>query len=252
LDRAIRHIHLAHRATPLEAEGYLHLADLAFLEGAPPQVAAAYLQQARRVDPHDGDVLIRAGAEAFLQQEFDEATALWQAAYNTSPDYQRKMVLLLAGRIPVGFFLEKFQPDPSVVGLLERRYLQLQMPHELVPVRRYGALRAVKAAREAEKSSAEDAADLWLSAHDHFRTLEDHKTAAACGQRAVALDPQDFRKRRLVARTLGEAGQHAKAEEFLRWCLDRKPDDVPLKQDLQAAMMSRMRTASASAEAAPQ
>jgi tetratricopeptide (TPR) repeat protein len=162
LDRALNHIHLAHRQTPLEPEGYLLLADLAFLEGAAPAAAAAYLEQARRVDPHDGDVLIRAGADAYIRRDFDVATKLWQAAFATGPEFQRRMVLLLAGKVPVGLFVEEFRPDLELLSLMEYRYMQLDLPQELDALRRHSAAQAVTAAREAEHDAPAEAGDLWL------------------------------------------------------------------------------------------
>lgn len=247
LDRALNHIHLAHRQTPLEPDGYLLLADLGFLEGATAEAAAAYLEQARRVDPHDGDVLIRAGADAFVRRDLDAATRLWQAAFATGPDYQRRMALLLAGNVPVGFFLEEFRPGLELLSLLEYRYMQLEMPQELETLRKHAAARTVAAAQAAEHDAPADAGELWLQAVVWYRKLQERRAAAACGRRAVAFCPQDFRTRRTVARALAENGDFAEAEEHFQWCVDRKPDDSHLQQELHQAAAGRMRAASAEA-----
>jgi len=247
LDRALRHVRLAHQATPLEPEGYLYLVDLAFLEGTAPELATAYLDQARRTDPYDGDVLIRAGTDAYLRQEFQTATGLWQAAYRVGPEYQRKMVLLLAGKIPAALFLETFRPDLEALAHMEARYAHLQMAQEMAVVRRYAAPRVVAAAREAESQSPQEAARLWLRALGLFRRLDENSAAAACGRRAVALDPLDFSTRHKVARTLKDVGDYAGAEKHLQWCVHHKPEDGALRRELKHAMAGRMRTASAEA-----
>jgi tetratricopeptide (TPR) repeat protein len=245
LDRALKHVRLAHRQTPLEPEGYLLLADLAFLEGRSPEAAAAYLQQARHVDPHDGDVLIRAGADAFFQHGLEAATRLWREAFAIGPEYQRRMVLLMAGRVQVDFFLNEFQPDLELLDLMEYRYSQMDLPQELDAVRRYAAAKTLAAARQAERTSPTGAGELWLKAAGWYRKLEQHRAAALCGKRAVAHRPQDYQTRYAVARALADAGEYAEAEKHFRWCLDHHPDNAQLRQELQAAMAGRIRAASA-------
>jgi O-antigen ligase/tetratricopeptide (TPR) repeat protein len=245
LDRAIDHIHRAHRQTPLEPEGYLHLADLAFLESSSKDSSTAYFEQARRVDPHDGDVLIRAGADALLQWDIETATRHWRSAFAMGPAYQRKLALYLAGRVPVGLFIEEFKPDLELLTLLEHRFSQLDLPQELETLRRHAAARAVAAAREAEQHAQAEAGGHWLKAVDWFRKVKEHRAAAACGRRAVAFCPQDFQTRRAAGLALSEAGDFAEAEKHLQWCIDHKPDDPQLQQEFRRAMAGRMRSASA-------
>jgi tetratricopeptide (TPR) repeat protein len=245
--RALQHIHLAYQQTPLEAEGYLRLTDLAFLEGASLETAVAYLNQAHLVDPSDGDVLIRAGADAFLRRDYDRAEQLWRRAYRTGREYQRRMALLLAGQVPIGFFLEEFQPDLELVSLMEYRYSQMQLPSEMALLQKYGAAKAVAAARSAEQDSREEAGKLWLAALGWYRKIGEHRAAAVCGKRAVALNPQDFKTRHIVGQQLSKVGEYDDAEKHLRWCVDHKPEDARLRGELQKAMAGKMRTASAEA-----
>jgi tetratricopeptide (TPR) repeat protein len=190
-------------------------------------------------------VLILAGADAYTRHDLAHARQLWRAAYNTGPECQRKMVLLLAGRVPVSVFLEEFQPDLKLLGLLEYRYSQIQLESELATLRRYAAARAVAAARNAEREATFEAGELWLQALGWYRKLEEHEAAAACGRRAVALNPLDFKTRHLVGRQLSHVEDFAEAERHLQWCVDHKPGDPQLRKELQKAMTGRMRTATA-------
>jgi tetratricopeptide (TPR) repeat protein len=157
------------------------------------------------------------------------------------------MVLLLAGKVPVGLFVEEFRPDLELLSLMEYRYMQLDLPQELDALRRHSAAQAVTAAREAEHDAPAEAGDLWLEAVDWYRKLEEHRAAAACGRRAVAFNPQDFTTRRFVGLALSEVGDFAAAEEHFQWCADHKPDDPQIQHELRRATAGRMRAASAEA-----
>jgi O-antigen ligase len=73
LDKALWHTRRSLELCPLQGQGYLYLAELAFLEQTDRDRPRALIAQALAVRPHDGSVLFKAGEEAALAGDIDGA-----------------------------------------------------------------------------------------------------------------------------------------------------------------------------------
>jgi tetratricopeptide (TPR) repeat protein len=83
---------------------------------------------------------------------------------------------------------------------------------------------------KAELSDRHVAAESWSRAQHVYTYLQAPALAIECGERAVALAPNDFSKRRSLATLLVRNQRYEQAARHLQWCLRRKPDDSALAQ----------------------
>jgi Flp pilus assembly protein TadD len=215
----------------------LFLAELGFLQGADHQFTAACIEQALRVRPHDERVLFAAGKEAALQGDLAAAIRHWKECFHTGGAYQLQLVQLLAGQVPVAFFLENFEPRLEDLQLLHQFYRRVQRPEEMAT---FSAYYIDVARAEASKKPATEAAQVWLSASRICREFQQLDRSLACAEEAQRVAPDDYRVHFTQATLRLAAGELAEAERQLRWCLSRKPTDKKLRTLLETAVRRRL------------
>lgn len=293
LRAAIGHTRRALAVCPLRGEGYLYLAELQFLQGPEGESAkAAYLDQALRVRPFHGGVLFEAGraavarAEALLaavgtdpaepelraqfQREFDRAMQHWRRSFRGGREHQKRLIEGLAGRVPVGYFVENYRPDLQAMRMLRAAYAWLSQPEQSARVYQlYGdrcraeghppgdaeaaaAWLQAELARlhfdyariahaEADTLDGEEAARVWLEAAWFHHLSGDRQQAYECAQRAYRYDPDDYDVRYTLALRMIDQQQYDTAEDHLRWCSRKRPDDEKLKWLLGETTKNRLR-----------
>jgi hypothetical protein len=239
LDRAFLHAQRALRLCPLQGEGYAYLAELAFLYSASPHWKQAFVEQALRVRPYSGIVLLAAGGEAALVEDNERALALWKQAFHLDPEQQTRIIELLGSKLPADAFVEHFRPDRVALGKLYDFYLRLAAaePARFVAVRYVAELE-----REAPAAESQEAAALWDQASGVYTYVGETKKAAQCARQAVFQTPDDFGRRQRLAAALLNNQDYGEAISQLQWCLSRHPDDASLQQQLEQA--NRLRLAS--------
>jgi tetratricopeptide (TPR) repeat protein len=236
LDAALYHARTGLRLSPLQGEGYVYLAELAFLDGGDALSKRACVEQALRVRPHDGAVLLAAGSERALSGDAEGALELWQQAFRCDPAQQARLIDMLASRMPAEQFVARFQPGRGGLQKLFDHYRRQQLPVDA----KFVAPRLLRAIEEAAPQEPEQvAANSWELARRIQRFLGDTAGAVEAARRAVDLLPDDFTRRRRLALALSENGDYEKAVRQLQWCLRRKPNDETLQQKLLVA--ARMR-----------
>lgn len=237
LSGALTHARSSVNLCPVEGSGYLYLSELSFLEGATAEIKKGYLAQALRVRPHDGSVLRAAGKQALTEGNYDLALEYWRKAFSASRYHQRQLINSLAGRVPVDFLLEAFQPDLAAIRLIYTRYRDLDNMQALhVVSKRYAQL----AEGAAQVTASRESADLWLEAHNRYYEQGDVENAFRCAQQAVSRDANNFDAHYTLGGRLLEQGQYALAEEELRWCSQRRPHDEKLQSRLRLAVKGRI------------
>jgi O-antigen ligase/tetratricopeptide (TPR) repeat protein len=237
LDKARWHARRSVQLCPLEGAAYLFLAELGFLQGADHQFTAACIEQALRVRPHDERVLFAAGKEAALQGDLAAAIRYWKECFHTGGAYQLQLVQLLAGQVPVAFFLENFEPRLEDLQLLHQFYRRVQRPEEMAT---FSAYYIDVARAEASKRPATEAAQIWLSASRICREFQQLDRSLACAEEAERVAPDDYQVHFTQATLRLAAGELAEAERQLRWCLSRKPTDKKLRTLLETAVRRRL------------
>jgi tetratricopeptide (TPR) repeat protein len=242
LDAALLHARRAVRLCPLQGEGYVYLAELAFLNSASAELKPALVDQALLVRPYSGVVLLAAGGEAALAGDNQRALNLWQQAFRLDPDQQTQIIELLAPNMPAETFLDSFHPDRAALGKLFYFYHS----HALAEPARLVGLRYVEEVeREAQPADGSPAAALWDQAQEVHGLLGNTGRAVQCARNAVAHSPDDFAMHHRLATALLKNQEYAEAVSQLQWCLSRRPEEASLRAQLEQA--NRLRLASQAA-----
>jgi tetratricopeptide (TPR) repeat protein len=237
LDKALEHVRRALQLCPLQGEGYVYLAELAFLEGGDATATQACIDQSLRVRPHDGAVLLAAGGEAALFGDIPLALRYWKAAFHQDPKYQGQIVALLAPEMSASFFLAEFEPDLSGLQRLYAHYRKIGRDDEARELATHGVKLLEQ---QAQSETGKSAARLWNQANGMHQFLTDGTSALRCLQNAVACAPDNFELHRSLAfQLLGQQRAEEALEQF-QWCLRRKPNDEKLKAGLSTAYRLRL------------
>jgi O-antigen ligase/tetratricopeptide (TPR) repeat protein len=233
LDQAIFHLRRALALCPLQGNAYLYLAETAFLDGLGPHAKRDYVEQAVRLRPFEGPVLMAAGQEAAQDGDLNRALGYWKQAFGRDPNTQHDVVELLAQGLPAEALLEALQPDWTRIGVIYRRYQYLNRREDAV----FAGRRFIKLLKdEALKQSGDSACSLWsevASAYDYLDEPENALTAIELAMRAA---PGNFSARRAHAFYLLEANRYDHAVKELEWCLRHDPNDNSARVGLKRAL----------------
>jgi O-antigen ligase/tetratricopeptide (TPR) repeat protein len=239
LEAAAWHARRSLQCCPLQGEAYVYLGELSFLDGAPAAAKSRCIQQALRVRPHSGEVLLAAGSDAALSGNLDEAVGYWRTALTKDRVVQIALSdLLVSCQIPVPFVIEQFQPRLSVARLLLGKYTAAGVTDvELASLLEYYAQLA-----HAQASTRSDAGavELWSELCDIYRRLKEPDKMLACLRRAVDVSPNDFAAQYTLGTHLLEIRQFAEAEEHLMWCARRRPEDHKVQEMVARAVRERV------------
>jgi O-antigen ligase len=245
LDAALWHTRRALVNCPLAGRAYIDLAQLCFLSASDDSMRPALMDQALRVRPYDGSVLLCAGSEAALANDPLKALDYWRRALRAGPKSQRQLVdLWAATQVPVEVILREFRPGLAAVRLMDARYSQLDRPDELQRLLAYYAQVAQQEAREA---TGAEAAQLCLELHGVYRRLGNPAEELQVLRQALALVPNDYQVRYALATALCRQRQLGEAEQHLRWCIERQGQDEQLRELLAAAVKHRINSQRVSA-----
>jgi len=243
LDLALWHVRRALALCPLQGDGYAYLAQLCFLEGAGPKARAAYIEQALRVRPLDGDVLFAAGQDAAMRGDVSKAVDCWKQSFHHDRASQQRLIDVLP-TIYLGpnlsgpdFVVSQFQPDLIAMRLLHDRYVALKNPQYLERFDQYYVRQAEAEVRGMEE---DDAARVWLEIAQLYRELRQPQPACSAARQAVAITPNDYQAQFTLGCCLYDAGQLVEAQKQLNWCLQRKPDNDEVKQLVEQVVRDRM------------
>lgn len=231
LDKALAHTRRGLQLCPLQGEGYIYLAELAFLEGQGEQAKPSYINQALRLRPRYGPVLMAAGSELAMAGNWEAAIETWKRAYHDDYESQVRIMEIMAPVVPAEFFMENFRPDRIGMGRLLNHYRGLQRQRDVQIIgRRFIELTV----QEAEANPAESL-PLWMSASSTATLLDETQYALEFNRRAVQAAPNDFNARQALGNKLLAQRLYTEAVEQFKWCLSRAPNDEALRQSLMAA-----------------
>ncbi|MFW6171609.1 MAG: O-antigen ligase family protein [Planctomycetota bacterium] len=227
LKRARRYARRAVALCPLQGECYIQLAQLAFVEGTGAAARKKqYVEQAMRVRPHNGAVLVAAGSEAALEGDFERMLELWKRAFHRDHFVQKDLIPILADRLAPEFILSAFAPDTTAMGRIFAHYRKSDREQNAQWVGRLYAENLVQDAQS--EQNTEHAAALWRKAQQVHTFLKQTDLAIRCGRAATQLKPNHFATRRRLAKQLIDAHRYAEALGEITWCLRRKPGDPEL------------------------
>jgi hypothetical protein len=229
LDRANEHTRRALQLCPLQGDGYIHLAEFAFLDHDSRATKQAYIQQALAVRPYSGAVLMAAGGEAFLAGDTDASFRYWKRAFQQAPDQRLEIIRRMAAQFPAETFIETFEPDTD--GL--RQIYSFYREQKLVPQSLEAGTHFANAlVQDADRQEAAVAAEYYSQAAEVYDFLGDNYNYLQCAQRAVRLSAENYRMRRSLTHALTKCARYEDAIDQLRWCRSRRPDDKDLVREL--------------------
>lgn len=236
LDRAAACLRRALRLCPLEGEAYIHLAEMAFLEGLGHAEKHALVEQAELLRPYEGTVLMAVGQEAALEGDLERALHYWKRAFHQDPNSQQRVVDLLAGGVSGIQFFELMEPDLMGLARVYQRYRELNRHDDAAWVgRRYAA--ALEEQAHGQKGAV--AARRWYSASEVYRFLQEPEHAVVCLEHALRATPGDLMLRRTLGFRLLESHRYDEASEQFRWCLRHNPDDESAQAGLTRTMREK-------------
>ncbi len=237
LDCALWHARRALRLCPLQGEGYAHLAELAFLEQRPRLMKLAYVDQALRVRPYNGVVLLAAGAEAALAGDERRAWDLYKRAFHQDPQQRRRVIALVAPQVAGEEFLKRFTPGGEG---LDELYTSYRRQNRGDDARAVGRELVVSLHRAAGHETGSTAARHWERAGEVHEFLGHSQQAAECARNAVFHTPMNYHRRQRLARLLMASGEFDAAIGEFEWCLHRKPNDASIRRALELASRQRL------------
>lgn len=222
LAEARRQALAALRLCPLEADAWLCLASLSFLD---PKVdgPAPLIEQAVQLRPHDGGVLYEAGRLLAMQGDVERQFELWERSLRVRGAHVTRLVLWVSHTTPAQTFTELLSPDFEALDIALQQYSRRGSRDDMAALSRY----AFEAAERAERDGQEPPARLayrWRHAARALRSIERHEEAAVAAERAVALGPHVFSARHELAVCLRQLDRYDEADAHTRWCLARRPD----------------------------
>lgn len=240
LDEALHHARRAVALGPLQGEAYVYLSELAFLAGQPAEAKRPLLDQALRVRPHSGIVLLAAGSDATLAGDYERGMDCWLRAFRLDPEQRLRIIELLTPQLPAESFVTRFEPDADALLQLFERYRQAGQAESSAFVAR----RWLQQVREStEPRDRESALARQRQAFALHVFLNEREPALAQARQALERWPDDFALRRLVGLTLAEWERPDEAFVHLQWCQQRRPDDTQVLETLQRVQRERVRTA---------
>ena len=229
---ALWHAHTGLQLCPLQGEAYLYLARLCFLEGGDASTKAAYVTQALRLRPYDGEMLFEAGKEALLAGDPTEAQAHWKRCFHAGGFSRIKLVKLLAGHVSLMQLVHSYEPNLSDAQLLYQQYRAIASPAELREFCRwYEQLARQRVEHESPNPLASDPlANTWRFASQMRLELKDHDQSIINARLACQYDPNEYKNHFALVIAALDGRQFEEARTELNWCRQRKPNDKQLQR----------------------
>ena len=236
LGKAFAHARQSLALCPLQGMGYVHLAQLGYLNGDTATASNQLIAQALVVRPHQARVHEAAGSEAWLVGDQETGLAHWKQAFHLDRTVQRRiMKKLAAAGLPAQVIISEFQPDwESLVYMKELYKRALPTAEYRIVLADY----AVAAQGRANNQDGTDAVTSWLLAAGAYRQLDQATQVQACYKKALQENPTSLTARLAFGRWLYSQDRFSEAVEHLEWSSQQQPDNEKLQRLLSACRKS--------------
>ena len=235
LYRALWHAHQAAVRCPLQGEAYLFLGELVFLEGADHETKSNLIQQALRVRPYDGKVLLMAGKEAAIAGDVQAAIEYWRQSFHQSLDGKRGLIQLLSQRIPAEITIDILEPDATDIAIFCQTYRRLGEPEQTKFVCDHFHQLMLQAGTDNARL-----APLWTTLSETYTGIDRVNEAVWCAEQALKCDPNRFDTHLLLGSVFVKSSAFTMAERHLRWCVSRRPEHHKSQQLLREAVKGKI------------
>ena len=226
LDKALAHARRSLALCPLQGMGYIHMAQLGYLEGDDSSDSSTLIAQALVVRPYQARIHEAAGVEAWLAGDQDTGLYHWKRAFDQDRAVQHRILKRLAAAgLSAKVIISEFQPDWESLVYMKQLY------QRALPETEYHVVLAdyAKAAHDrADRQDGTDAVTSLLQAAGAYRQLDQPAQVQACYERALAENPSSLTARLALGRWLFSQDRFAMALEHLEWSARQQPDDEKL------------------------
>ena len=235
LYRALWHARQAAMRCPLQGEAYLFLGELVFLEGKDHSTKSQLIQQALRVRPYDGKVLLMAGKEAAIAGDVQAAVDYWRQSYKQSIDGKYDLIQLLSQRVPAELTIEILEPKAADIALFCRAYRRLADPQKMKFVCDHFHQLLLR-----EREQTANMAVRWTKLSRAYLDINRVNDAVWCAEQGLKCDLNSFETHLLLGSIFVKTGAFSAAEQQLRWCVLRRPDHPSARQYLEDAVKGKI------------
>ena len=221
--------HYARRAIylcPLQGDGYVYLGDLCFLQGMGNSHKSMLTQQALRVRPYKGSVLLAAAQEASMRGDIQQALTYWQKTFHRETSYRQIVIESLSDLLPVELVVRTLKPEADDLISMFTYYYDAR---QYEPARYIAKQYQARLQRDPPSHTSEKIAKSWKTAYWLHFQVKNNESAIACLRQAIRITPEDLTWRKTLAMALVHAGKNTESLQHLRWCLRRRPDDQELQ-----------------------
>ena len=235
--KAIHHSKRSLELCPLLGQQYLYLSEMQFVDRDPDIDDQALVEQAMHVRPHDPQVLFGAGVHEFRNGHQEEGTELWRRAFGLSRRYQAPIISQIASLTSANQLVQMFDPDVEALAMMSERYRQLGRVDDLQFCLRAFTNAALTMAEDSAVPS-ERRIRFVLVAQNACDELGDATAAAACFEKAIEVNPRDYRSHYQYGMWLSAREQFGSAADQFDECSKIRPGDDRVRR-LAVALRSR-------------
>jgi hypothetical protein len=237
LYRAHFHARRGLELCPLQAEAYMSLAELCFLEGKGMGTYNAYVRQGLKVNPTNPAHLFGAGKNFYIAGDRQQALRLWQSAFATPSRHQRHIIEILVHEFSARQFIETFSPNWSSLETLWQAFASQGSVADLQAILHHATQVTVSQTPEMRSGLA---AKAWVALARMQIQLSEPHTALNSLRQAYKCCPDSFPVRHELGICLLNLQQYEMAETHLRWCASQVPDNQTLQAELLQASRGKV------------
>jgi len=240
LSKATKTFQRALQQSPLRADSYVYLSDLAFMNREAIRLESAYLKQALTLRPYDPEIRFAGGRHAMENGELERAMESWRVAFEHSKRRREVIANLLAGAATPDFFFENLKPTGKSIAVLAQAFTTAGRTHEA----RQMWVRFVLEERQRLQGSLSEMEyeSVVLGIHDADLALEEPEASVPLLSQALERLPYSFPIHQALGMTLSSLNEFSESAEHLQWCASRRPDDAALQRATAHAVKERLKT----------
>lgn len=231
------HARSAVALSPLEGDAHLRLAELAFLHGGESAVVEAELRQALRVRPHDGAILLAAGAEYAARGNVDAALKLWKRSFAAPGTHRLQLAALMGRRVEPQAWIEWFEPRWDSLPAFWAACRELVTEDQAAAVAAYAKQRADEDVRELPRRRANALLRQLAQLQSEAKLPE---AAEETLVELLRVDPHCYPARAELGVVYEQLDRLEDAETQFAWCVDHCPGDAATRQRLAAVRRHRL------------
>ena len=197
-----------------------------FLQGMGNSHKSMLTQQALRVRPYKGSVLLAAAQESSMRGDIQQALTYWQKTFHRETSYRQIVIEALSDLLPVELVVRTLKPEADDLISMFTYYYDTR---QYDPARYIAEQYQARLQRDPPSHTSEKISKSWKTAYWLHFQVKSNESAIDCLRQAIRITPEDLTWRKTLAMALVHAGKNTESLHHLQWCLRRRPDDQELQ-----------------------